>query len=128
MVSSLQNHISLHCTMFCQCLTGSKFHILGSYVLQFADDFAYTDPVSLNNCICFPFLLDVLYYFNQLLLEYCSSLHLYCTKWFRLMEVWHQSKVFGLSSWMDQGSYSAYQYGPTFLSPCEIEGSYATMT
>lgn len=28
------------------CLTVSKFHVAGSYTLQFADDFTYTDPVS----------------------------------------------------------------------------------
>lgn len=45
------NLLSLYDIRFWQCLTASKFHVVGNYVLQFADDFAYTDPVSFNNTV-----------------------------------------------------------------------------
>lgn len=76
--------------------------VTGSYALQFADDFKYTDPVSFNIIYhYYPNLLSLLKMFNS-----CFILLP------RLMGALCQSKVFGLFSQMDRGLYIDYQYVP----------------
>ncbi|XP_048623025.1 phosphoglucomutase, chloroplastic isoform X3 [Brassica napus] len=71
----------------------------GNYVLQFADDFSYTDPVSLiiNNIDYGYPTMPVHTFYGQVYINVD-----------RLMEVLHPSKVFGLSSLMDPESYIVY--------------------
>lgn len=78
-------------------------HVSGNYVLQVADDFTYTDPVSCSSC-------EVAIKLHLNLLAFLTHF----TRISRSTVVWHQNKVFGLFSLMGQESYFVYQYVDSF--------------
>ena len=96
-----------------QCLDAEKYPGTGSYILQFADDFTYTDPVSFNIIHVYSLCLVVTSSNWNLNCPFSTVTHLILLA--RSMGVSCQSKVFGLFSLMDQGSFIVYQYVSTSL-------------